>query len=56
MEKESDLKINRVRRSVNPTNHIKYGIRQVLFPYIIFIYLTNINLSIYKNLIRKSKC
>ncbi len=25
--------LNRVRRPVNPTNHVKHGIRQVLFPY-----------------------
>ena len=36
----------RVRRSVNPTNRVKRGIRQVLFPYDIFKYIYNLNVSV----------
>ena len=36
----------RVRRSVNPTNHVKRGIRQVLFPYDSLTQSTNLNLSV----------
>jgi len=35
----------RVRRSVNPTNHVKHGIRQVLFPYKIYNNSKLLNLS-----------
>ena len=36
---------NRVRASVNPTNHVKRGVRQVAFPYDIYITTNFINLS-----------
>jgi len=37
---------HRVRRSVNPTNHVKHGVRQVLFPYSYSNELNFINLTI----------
>ncbi len=38
---------HRVRRSVNPNNHIKYGVRQVLFPYGLYKQTNNLNLLVF---------
>ncbi len=47
---------HRVRRSVNPTNHVKRGVRQVLFPYEFYKVLDNLNLSVFlHNLLNDKK-
>jgi|SRR3989338_373186 len=52
--KESELKIDspeyEIRRSVNPTNHVKRGIRQVLFPHKYIKDIELLNLSLYNSL------
>ncbi len=43
---------HRVRRSVNPTNHVKRGVRQVLFPYMLLNVTDNLNVSVFTEILK----
>jgi hypothetical protein len=47
--------LNEVRRSVNPTNRVKHGIRQVLFPHQNMSGYSYLNLAICENKLKKKE-